>query len=202
MNKTFQNSEQVELIIKRSRFIAIGCLLTSADAADQELSRLYQPAANHHCWAWRVGQSYRFNDDGEPSGTAGKPILAAMDRLPMDHALIVVIRYFGGIKLGTGGLMRAYGGAATTLLDQCALVDQVPTIRLGCRIDFAQADLTLRILQDASTTSIETEYCADGIHLNCDIDSRTIDSVKATLSDALRGQIVWDTEPDTIGVQD
>lgn len=191
MNKTFGNSKPVELIIKRSRFIAIGCALASVDSVDRELAGLQQPGANHHCWAWRFGSQYRFHDDGEPSGTAGKPILAALDRESMDQALIVVIRYFGGIKLGTGGLMRAYGGAAAALLDQSDLTELVPMADLGCRIDFAHADLALRLLQEATDAPIETDYRADGVHLQTQIDARLIDRLKHSLSDALRGQVDW-----------
>src|SRR3546814_18000784 len=74
------------------------------------------PDATHNCWAWRIGDDYRSNDDGEPAGTAGRPILAAIDGQGMDRVVVVVTRWFGGIKLGAGGLVRAYGGTAAECL--------------------------------------------------------------------------------------
>lgn len=74
--------------------------------------------ATHNCWAFRCQHIYRFNDDGEPSGTAGKPILAAIDGQNADQIAILIVRYFGGIKLGAGGLIRAYGGSASRCLQQ------------------------------------------------------------------------------------
>jgi hypothetical protein len=72
--------------------------------------------ATHNCWAWRIGGDYRSSDDGEPAGTAGRPILAAIDGQGFDRVMVVVTRWFGGIKLGAGGLVRAYGGAAAECL--------------------------------------------------------------------------------------
>ena len=73
------------------------------------LQHVSEENATHNCWAYKTGQDYRFNDDGEPSGTAGKPIFMAIESSDFDHICAVVIRYYGGTKLGTGGLARAYG---------------------------------------------------------------------------------------------
>ena len=70
------------------------------------------PEATHNCWAYKIGQEYRFNDDGEPGGTAGRPILQAIEGQGMDRVAVLVVRWFGGVKLGAGGLVRAYGGCA------------------------------------------------------------------------------------------
>jgi uncharacterized YigZ family protein len=98
--------------IKKSKFIAFAAPIDSEADAKSFLAQKSDPAANHNCWAWRIGQSYRFSDDGEPSGTAGKPILAALDGQGLDRTIIMVTRWFGGILLGSGGLIRAYGGTA------------------------------------------------------------------------------------------
>lgn len=98
--------------IKKSRFIAHAAPIDSEAAAKAFLAAKSDPGANHNCWAWRLGQSYRFSDDGEPSGTAGKPILAVIDGQDLDGVVVVVTRWFGGILLGSGGLVRAYGGTA------------------------------------------------------------------------------------------
>jgi putative IMPACT (imprinted ancient) family translation regulator len=80
------------------------------------IGEIRDPDATHNCWAYRIGPTYRFSDDGEPAGTAGRPILTAIERQGIDHAVVVVTRYFGGIKLGAGGLARAYGGTAAACL--------------------------------------------------------------------------------------
>jgi uncharacterized YigZ family protein len=102
--------------IKKSRFVAMAAHVADEAAAKAFMAARSDPEANHNCWAWRLGQNYRFNDDGEPSGTAGKPILAAIDGQALDAVAVVVTRWFGGILLGSGGLIRAYGGTAALCL--------------------------------------------------------------------------------------
>ncbi|KAL0423148.1 UNVERIFIED_CONTAM: IMPACT family member in pol 5'region [Sesamum radiatum] len=102
--------------IKKSKFIAIAGPLFDERSAMSFLSEVRDPRATHNCWAYKVGDQFRSNDDGEPSGTAGKPIQSAIDSSGIDRVMVVVIRYFGGIKLGTGGLVRAYGGVAAECL--------------------------------------------------------------------------------------
>ena len=91
-----------ELEIKRSRFIANAARADCADQAAEFVDQVRDPQATHNCWAWRVGSAYRSSDDGEPGGTAGRPILSAIDGQRLDHVVVVVTRYFGGIKLGAG----------------------------------------------------------------------------------------------------
>jgi len=102
-----------ELEDRGSRFIA--WVFHSPDESQflTELERIRElhPKARHHCWAWRMEGEYRFQDDGEPGGTAGRPMLQVLEGQGLDNAGAVCVRYFGGVKLGTGGLMRAYGGA-------------------------------------------------------------------------------------------
>ncbi|XP_073226840.1 uncharacterized protein [Cicer arietinum] len=102
--------------IKKSKFIAIAGSVSDDKSAMSFLSQVRDPKATHNCWAYKVGDQYRSNDDGEPSGTAGKPIYSAISSSGIDRVMVVVIRYFGGIKLGTGGLVRAYGGVASECL--------------------------------------------------------------------------------------
>jgi len=114
---------EITLEIKRSKFISrsfIRKLPAEAMEAVQSLRQAHRDAS-HHCWAFRTGlkgEQARYNDDGEPQGTAGPPILQVLERREMTNALIVVTRYFGGIKLGTGGLAHAYGEAAKLVLDE------------------------------------------------------------------------------------
>jgi uncharacterized YigZ family protein len=106
-----------ELVVKKSRFIAcVGPAPTASDAF-AFIAAASEPDARHNCWAFRVGSDLtRSSDDGEPSGTAGKPILASIERSGLSHVVVVVVRYFGGIKLGAPGLTRAYSNAASACL--------------------------------------------------------------------------------------
>ncbi|XP_034689921.1 IMPACT family member YvyE isoform X2 [Vitis riparia] len=102
--------------IKKSKFIAIAGHIPDQQYANSFLSQVKDPKATHNCWAYKVGDQYRSTDDGEPSGTAGKPIQAAIEASGLDRVMVVVIRHFGGIELGTGGLVRAYGRTAAECL--------------------------------------------------------------------------------------
>src|SRR5690606_15854481 len=113
--------------IKKSRFLALAAPIVDENEARGFLAQHSDPGANHNCWAWRLGQNYRFNDDGEPSGTAGKPILQAIDGQALDNVVVLVIRWFGGVLLGSGGLIRAYGGTAAACLREA---DKRPLVHL------------------------------------------------------------------------
>ncbi|NLJ62757.1 MAG: YigZ family protein, partial [Alcaligenaceae bacterium] len=102
--------------IKKSRFLAIAAPVQSASDAMAFLEQHSVPDATHNCWAYKIGDEYRFNDDGEPGGTAGRPMLQAIEGQSCDRVVVLVIRWFGGVKLGTGGLVRAYGGVAASCL--------------------------------------------------------------------------------------
>jgi len=120
---TLERTTSLEQVVKKSRFLAIAGPVASEQAAKAFIAAHSHAGANHNCWAWRVGQGFRFSDDGEPGGTAGKPILQALDRLHVDNVAVVVSRWFGGVLLGSGGLVRAYGGAAAACLRAASLVE-------------------------------------------------------------------------------
>ena len=119
--------------IKRSRFIACGAPMSSAEEAKSFVSRVRAeyPDAGHHCFAWRLDAGdagFRVSDDGEPGGTAGLPILNHIDGAGLRNVVIVVVRYFGGTKLGKGGLIRAYGGTAGALIRQAEVIEVEETL--------------------------------------------------------------------------
>ena len=114
--------------IKKSRFLAQAAPVDAPEAALAFVQDVADPAATHNCWAYRIGQAYRFNDDGEPGGTAGRPILQAIEGQGIDRAVVVVTRWYGGIKLGAGGLARAYGGTAAECL---RLAERVPIVPMA-----------------------------------------------------------------------
>lgn len=130
-----------EQIIKKSRFLGLAIPVASEDEAKAAIAAGSDADANHNCWAWRIGGTYRFSDDGEPSGTAGKPILAAIDGQAVDKVLVIVTRWFGGVLLGSGGLVRAYGGTAAMCLRGAELVEMKPSVEGRFHLDFS--DLAL-----------------------------------------------------------
>lgn len=116
---------QLQEEIKKSRFLVNAAPINSIEEVQHYLAIYSDATANHNCWAWKLAQQYRFNDDGEPSGTAGRPILSAIEGNNCDGVLVVVTRWFGGIKLGAGGLIRAYGGTAAHCLQQANLQEVI-----------------------------------------------------------------------------
>lgn len=120
-NRTLDGVATIEETIKKSRFIAHATRADTVDQAHQFLEKTRCNDATHNCWAYKIGRLYRFSDDGEPGGSAGRPIYAAIEHHDLDHVVVLVIRYFGGIKLGAGGLARAYGGVASSCLQKARI---------------------------------------------------------------------------------
>ena len=136
-----------EIIIKKSRFIAHAKQIVSREAGMSWLNEVRKtyPDARHHCWAYLIGNpacatNAGMGDDGEPSGTAGKPILNVLNHKGIGDIMIIVVRYFGGIKLGAGGLTRAYGQAAQAVMEVLPSEQQIEmvTIQLVCEFALEQ----------------------------------------------------------------
>lgn len=131
---------EAEVTVKGSRFLAA---LTPVDG-EPKAKRVVEAAehdhadATHVCWAWRLGAEGvpRSSDAGEPAGTAGAPILRALEGADVSNAVLIVVRWFGGTKLGRGGLIRAYGGAARAVLEEAELVRRRPTVVLEMVTDY------------------------------------------------------------------
>ena len=139
--ETFSFSEE----IKKSRFITLLAHTDGVEAARAFVQQVKgeHPAARHHCWAWVAGapddsQQLGFSDDGEPSGTAGKPMLAQLMGSGVGEITAVVVRYYGGIQLGTGGLVKAYGGGVQQALKLLPRARKVPMLTFTLVCDYAQ----------------------------------------------------------------
>ncbi len=158
---TLDQTEHFEQEIRKSRFLAIACPVETEAEAKARLSEVSDLSANHNCWAWRIGQAYRFSDDGEPSGTAGKPILQAIDGQALDRTLVVVTRWFGGILLGSGGLMRAYGGTAALCLRAAAKTEYVERAALSVSLGFSDLALVKARLAALPGLMIDDEVFHD-----------------------------------------
>ena len=158
---TLDQTEHFEQEIRKSRFLAIACPVETEAEAKALIAEVSDLSANHNCWAWRIGQAYRFSDDGEPSGTAGKPILQAIDGQALDRTLVVVTRWFGGILLGGGGLMRAYGGTAALCLRAAAKTEYVERAALSVSLGFSDLALVKARLAALPGLMIDDEVFHD-----------------------------------------
>ncbi|KAJ8765522.1 hypothetical protein K2173_014644 [Erythroxylum novogranatense] len=186
---TIKERVTFEREIKKSKFIAVAGHVIDEQSAFSFLSQVKDPRATHNCWAYKVGDQYRSNDDGEPSGTAGKPIHSAIVSSGIDRVMVVVIRYFGGIKLGTGGLVRAYGGVASECLRNsptCLVKSKVP---MGVEVPFDLIGILHHQLQSFKAEDIRQDYETgkDGIVMvsfSVDFDQAKIveDAIKTNCS--------------------
>ncbi|MDE1957880.1 MAG: YigZ family protein [Xanthomonadaceae bacterium] len=172
--------------VRHSRFLAVATSVDAAAAATAWIAAQSDAAASHHCWAYRIGDAYRFSDDGEPAGTAGRPILQAIDGQGLDHVAVLVSRWFGGIKLGAGGLVRAYGGTAAECLRTAprrplhklitANVQAAPAALARLRGRLAQFEATLELAAIADTT------------LTLRLPAEQLPALERWLADQTRGQ--------------
>ncbi|QEY65060.1 YigZ family protein [Metapseudomonas lalkuanensis] len=175
--------------IKKSRFIAHAAQVASVEEAQAFIARLSEPGASHNCWAWKLGNLYRFSDDGEPGGTAGRPILAAIEGQDCDQVAVLVIRYYGGIQLGTGGLARAYGGSAAKCLQGGERVELVARSRIRCHPGFAELPLLKARLADFEALVESERFDAEGAELIMALPEGRIAGFEQVLRDISRGRL-------------
>lgn len=174
--------------IRKSRFLALAVPVDSPEQALAFVREAGDPTATHNCWAYRIGQDYRFNDDGEPGGTAGRPILQAIEGQQMDRVAVLVTRWYGGIKLGAGGLVRAYGGTAAECLRRAERVPIVAMARLGLRCDFADLALLKARLKDLQAEVEHETFGADGVELQLRLPDSRVAEACLRISDISRGR--------------
>ncbi|BCD86435.1 thymidylate synthase [Pseudomonas solani] len=174
--------------IRKSRFIALAAPVTSAAEAQAFIAGASDPTASHNCWAWKVGNQYRFSDDGEPGGTAGRPMLAAIEGQDMDQVAVVVIRWYGGIQLGTGGLARAYGGSAAKCLQGGERLPLLRLSRFRCHLAFAELALFKARLADLQAQLEGEDYDAEGAWLQLALPEAQREPLQRLLGDISRGR--------------
>lgn len=177
---------QIETSIKKSRFIASARYADDRSAAMRaiEKSRAHFPDAGHHCWAYLLGSpanpsSVAMSDDGEPSGTAGKPILNVLQHKDVGNVIVVVSRYFGGIKLGTGGLVRAYSGAAQAVMSELKVHSHVDKTQLSISIGFPQEQDLRHWLSTNQGVVLEISY-SDRVNCLIEVASTNLLTLKQT----------------------
>ena len=154
-------------MIKRSRFIAtIGYADTVETAkAFIQAIRNEMPDASHHVYAFRIGYGSSviegLSDDGEPAGTSGKPVLSVLRGAKLGDVVIVITRYFGGTKLGTGGLVRAYSGVAKEILEQLHIIEKVTTVTVQLTISYHAYEQLKRILPEYHATIVDEIFTSE-----------------------------------------
>lgn len=189
-HRTIARSGRAEEVIKNSRFLGFASPITEAAAGEDLLARLRQEhsGAAHHCWAYRVGNEMRYSDDGEPGGTAGRPILEVVLKRELDRVAVVVVRYFGGTKLGAGGLARAYGGTAAKTLDDAGEREVEDRLHLDVHVPFPFVDPVHRLLDETRGARMGAEgFDAQGWRFDLDLPEVEGREFRRRLADLTRG---------------
>jgi uncharacterized YigZ family protein len=180
--------------VKGSSFIAFVTSIESLEEVDSHLQtiRAKHEDANHNCYAYKLGQAMKFSDDGEPGGTAGRPMLGALQKRNLDHVLAVVTRYFGGTKLGAGGLVRAYSGSLAKALDEAGIMEIKDRVTLSFEVPFAVMDSVHRFAESVASLKREgLEYTEMGMRLAVSIFAEDEVMFKKEIIELTRGQVVW-----------
>ena len=175
--------------IRKSRFLAQAAPVRSAAEAQAFIQLASDPDASHNCWAWKVGQQYRSSDDGEPGGTAGRPMLAAIEAQGFDCVVVVVTRWYGGIQLGTGGLARAYGGSAAKCLQGGQHLERVQRQHGHCHLYFAELPLLKAQLAGLDALLQTEQYDGEGAQLELAIPPAQLPTLQRLLADLSRGRV-------------
>jgi uncharacterized YigZ family protein len=181
-----------DLLIKKSRFI--GCVepCEGRAAAQARVAQLKaeHPGAAHVCWALLAGGQSAANDDGEPGGTAGRPMLDVLRHQDLDGALATVVRYFGGVKLGAGGLVRAYTDAVAQALLSATKVPRVRLRELRCSVPYALEGTVRRELELAHAQLLQVSH-ASVVELRFSLPDIAAPALQDRLNEAGQGRLTW-----------
>lgn len=190
MTETLVGPFSLERDIKKSRFLARATPIASIEEAEAFIASIAaaEPDATHHCWAWQFGPHCRCHDAGEPSGTAGRPILQVVVAQKLDRVAIVVSRWFGGIKLGAGGLVRAYAGMAAECLREAPKEELIERVRLGFHCPFSLLGLIQARLPEWGVEAAAPAFDANGAWFQLVLPQALQHDISAKLTDLTSGQ--------------
>jgi uncharacterized YigZ family protein len=181
--------------VKKSRFLVMADAVSTPAQAMQFFTVHSVAEATHNCWAYRIGSAYRFSDDGEPGGTAGRPILQAIEGQQCDRVAVIVVRWFGGVKLGPGGLIRAYGGAAAQCLrlaDKLELIDEVGVL---CQCRYADMAIVQSRFATFHARIVKETFVGDGVCWELAVPRDQVHALAELFTNLTRGQGFWQVEP-------
>jgi uncharacterized YigZ family protein len=192
MALTLAHPVHSELVIKKSRFI--GCVQPVGGRADAlvvvERLRAEHPGAAHVCWALLAGGQSAANDDGEPGGTAGRPMLEVLRHQQLEGVLATVVRYFGGVKLGAGGLVRAYTDAVAQALLHAQKLPLRRTLHFACRVPYSLEGLVRRELHEAGASLGEVTH-GESVEIAFSVGEDAADALRSRLNESGQGQLHW-----------
>ena len=182
-----------EIVEKKSRFIGIVLDVTSSEDALEKVNLIKKKYfdARHSCYAYICGDEgmeRRFSDDGEPSGTAGKPMMDVLAGCDVTNCLVVVTRYFGGTLLGTGGLVKAYSSAARLALDNAELTEVTTGVKCNIQADYNSIGKLQYILASMDIPVLDTVY-EENVVFEIVVDAQLTDRLEKTLHDEFAGKI-------------
>ncbi len=180
--KTVTDSTTGEFKDRGSKFIAYSFPINKIEDVTEKLAfvKKQNPKARHHCYAYRIGidkNIFRANDDGEPSGTAGKPILGQIDSFELINVLVVVARYFGGVLLGTGGLINAYREAAKDALSKATIVERKLTYTIQLHFEYSLLPELMTLIKRLGIKMIDHDY-TESCYVTLIADKRQIEVLK------------------------
>ena len=190
MTHTIAAPATAELEVRRSRFLGLVVPVEGREEALAVVARLRaeHPAAAHVCWALLAGGHSGMSDDGEPSGTAGRPILEVLRHHDLDGVLGAVVRYFGGVKLGAGGLVRAYTDAIALAVAGAEKVERIPEVEVRLEADYADAERVRRWAEGEGFPEPAAEY-GEAVVLVLRVPEATREAAVAALADLSNGRV-------------
>lgn len=188
--RTVAGRAQAEIVIRKSRFIAHVAPVASEEAAWAFINeiRAAHAQATHNCFAFTAGNVQRMSDDGEPSGTAGRPIFEVLEKQGLSDTAIVVTRYFGGILLGAGGLVRAYSQAAAAGVEAAGVAEALPAVDLRIQVDYALLGKVQYLLQQHGALTLNTDFGQEVV-IDFRVREADRDPVAAAIGEASAGRI-------------
>ncbi len=179
-------------IIRKSTFTAIIGRADTPEQAREFIDCHSVTEATHNCWAYYIGGIYRFHDDGEPRGTAGKPILTAIQGQSFDCTVALVIRFFGGTKLGVGGLARAYGGVVSHALHNAPCECLIPQCTVTFQVPFEYAQRVYRAAHRYQAVHRQENYTSTGVKQTWKLPVSERADFVTTITNLTRGQAVFE----------
>ena len=187
-----------ELIVQKSRFIAIAAPCSSLDQAMHLLKTLEDRKASHNCWAFCSSDGYeKCSDDGEPAGTAGRPMLSAIHTESVVDAFVLVIRHFGGIKLGTGGLARAYGQATRDVLRAADRVQIVETVLCRCSVGIGDVGVLYRVAASFTARKLDETFDESNVTVTLELPAEEAGRFEDELGQKTKGTSIVEKLPNS-----
>lgn len=183
---TIENKTEGVFKDKGSKFISFAFPVRSEDEIKNILDALRKKYhdARHHCYAWVLGaggNNFRANDDGEPSSTAGKPILGQIHSLDLTNILVVVVRYFGGVLLGTGGLINAYRNSSRDALEKATIIKEFFYVLYDLTFPYSEMNSVMKIIKDTNAETSDQSF-----EINCRMKARILKHLKPIFEESFR----------------